>query len=291
MGDILDRGKYARAIFDLLKKLETEAEAAGGQVHLLLGNHEEMNITGVALDQNYVTVEQFKDFLSDSYREKQEKKLKKKGGNGDPNLFWENLMGDEDASKEYTDFFIKNYGLWLIEHNAIEKINDVIFVHGGISLTDSQKKIEDINRTYRTEFRRFIRGEDFRPKMMFVSGAPLWNRRLADANPETDYQNEVDQILANLEAKAIVIAHTPVLVGRENQKRFGGKVWIVDTGISHDVYHGHNSALVIENGNFSIWEDKNEPNTGKKNASIGCFSGLRLGVVFWNFAAGAVRTS
>jgi len=289
MGDVLDRGKYARAIFDLLRKLETEAEAAGGQVHLLLGNHEEMNITGIALENpDYVTVEQFKSFLPDSYREKQEKKLKKKGGNGDPDLFWENLMEDPGASKEYTDFFNKNYGQWLIEHNVVEKINDIVFVHGGISPADSQKKIEDINRAYRTEFERYIRGDNFRPKMLFVSAAPLWNRSLATQN-EADYQDDVDQILANLEATAIVIAHTPVLIDK-NQSRFGGKIWIVDTGIS-SVYKGHNSALVIENGTFSIRGDQYEQNAGKKNASIGCFSGLRLGVVFWNFAAGAIRTS
>src|SRR4030042_2596868 len=45
-GDIMDRGPDARKILDLLIRLEKEAEAAGGMVHVLLGNHEEINLTG-----------------------------------------------------------------------------------------------------------------------------------------------------------------------------------------------------------------------------------------------------
>ena len=39
IGDILDRGDKAKEIFDLLMRLEKEAAAAGGMVHVLLGNH------------------------------------------------------------------------------------------------------------------------------------------------------------------------------------------------------------------------------------------------------------
>ena len=49
-GDVLDRGPDARKVLDLIMKLEKEAEKAGGMVHFLIGNHEEMNITGIALD-------------------------------------------------------------------------------------------------------------------------------------------------------------------------------------------------------------------------------------------------
>ena len=40
LGDILDRGDGERHCMDLLFKLRDEARAAGGQVHVLLGNHE-----------------------------------------------------------------------------------------------------------------------------------------------------------------------------------------------------------------------------------------------------------
>ncbi len=51
-GDILDRGPDSRKVMDLLMRIEDEALAAGGQVHLLLGNHEVMNLVG---DLRYVS--------------------------------------------------------------------------------------------------------------------------------------------------------------------------------------------------------------------------------------------
>ena len=50
LGDVMDRGDHAKMVFDLIKRLETEAKEAGGMVHMLLGNHEEVNIAGSAFD-------------------------------------------------------------------------------------------------------------------------------------------------------------------------------------------------------------------------------------------------
>ena len=59
---------------------EKEAIEAGGLVHMLIGNHEEMNITGIAIDNpRYVTVEQFVSFLPDDFKEKKEKDCKRIG--------------------------------------------------------------------------------------------------------------------------------------------------------------------------------------------------------------------
>jgi hypothetical protein len=52
LGDILDRGDGERHCMDLLFKLKEEAHQAGGQVHVLLGNHEVRNVD---LDFRYVT--------------------------------------------------------------------------------------------------------------------------------------------------------------------------------------------------------------------------------------------
>ncbi|MCW8846185.1 MAG: metallophosphoesterase, partial [Gammaproteobacteria bacterium] len=46
LGDFLDRGPGSRKIMDLLMRLQTQAEKSGGRVHVLLGNHELMNLTG-----------------------------------------------------------------------------------------------------------------------------------------------------------------------------------------------------------------------------------------------------
>jgi hypothetical protein len=52
LGDILDRGDSERYCMDLLFKLKKEAHEAGGQVHMLRGNHEVRNVD---LDFRYVT--------------------------------------------------------------------------------------------------------------------------------------------------------------------------------------------------------------------------------------------
>ena len=62
VGDVLDRGADSRRSLDLIMRLETEAPAAGGRVHLLLGNHEVMNMTG---DLRYVAPGEYQAFAAD----------------------------------------------------------------------------------------------------------------------------------------------------------------------------------------------------------------------------------
>lgn len=50
IGDLLDRGVDVRPVLDLMMSLEEQAEAAGGKVVCLLGNHEGMNLLGIRRD-------------------------------------------------------------------------------------------------------------------------------------------------------------------------------------------------------------------------------------------------
>jgi hypothetical protein len=256
MGDVMDRWNDARDIFKLIRQLEKEAKAAGGMVHQLIGNHEEMNIIGVAIENpDYVTLEQFKSFLSDDYKEKKEKEFKiKNKDDGNYDKLWESLMKEDDAKKEYNKDFNKLVGNWLAEQNVIIKINDTVFVHGGLNLEYASKGLEAINNLYRSEFQKLFRGEDTRRGgIIFAPESPLWNRVLA----ETNNVDEVDKILAVLNAKRMVVAHTPtiprsVATIKTDIKKFGGKVWISDTGIS-TVYHGYLTALIIDkNGRVTV---------------------------------------
>lgn len=62
VGDILDRGPGSRAAMDLLMQMETEAAGAGGMVHVLMGNHEVMNLIG---DVRYVHPGEYASFADD----------------------------------------------------------------------------------------------------------------------------------------------------------------------------------------------------------------------------------
>jgi len=283
MGDIMDRGEDAKDILDLLMRLEKEAAAAGGMVHVLLGNHEELNLTGIVFSSNmdYVTLTQFISFLPEGYRKKQEEALAKKvfkalehdhGARPKPVIdqFWKSVRANPSAQRVYSLNFNEEYGPWLRRQNIAIKINDVVFVHGGIGEKYSKWGLREINDRYRTEltniWREFqgaelpssFRPANVTPSIVYRGDSPLWYRELANV-PEEDLNEELNRILETLGATVMVIAHTPrIPAGPKDMQRFGGRVWIVDTGISR-IYRGRASALFIEEGNFTVWlGDSNE---------------------------------
>ncbi|RZV41415.1 MAG: metallophosphoesterase, partial [Acidimicrobiales bacterium] len=62
LGDILDRGPDSRKSMDLLMKLQSQASKAGGQLHVVAGNHELMNLMG---DLRYVSAGEYAAFAGD----------------------------------------------------------------------------------------------------------------------------------------------------------------------------------------------------------------------------------
>ena len=266
-GDILDRGPAARRIFDLLIRLEQEAEQAGGRVHVLIGNHEEMALAGISFDYpGFVTVDQFQSFLPDAYvEEKVAKFVQKKaaalpaGAEPPPISFaelqeyWQKIMDeDEDARAEYFRFLRAHYGPWLLGRNGVLKINDIVFAHGGLSESFAGIPLEKLNALLRHELNLAMRGVSFRPRILFVRNSPLWYRDLA-LSDEKAIAKEVDRILGKLKARHMVIAHSPHGFGTvRSMERLGGRIWVIDTGISAH-YGGHYSALIIDRQKYTPW--------------------------------------
>ena len=60
-GDITDRGPDSRKIIDHLVGLKKQAKRKGGYVHLLIGNHETMNVVG---DLRYVSAGEYEAFTT-----------------------------------------------------------------------------------------------------------------------------------------------------------------------------------------------------------------------------------
>ncbi len=255
MGDVMDRGTKARAILDLLRRLEGEAARAGGAVHMLLGNHEELNILGYSFEnKGYVTPEQFRDFLPDWIRKRKDAEFRARTESyAEYNRLWEDYMdGNPQARDLYTNTFNRTYGRWLAGRPIVLKINDIVFVHGGLTEALSVLPCETINTSTSVEIERYLRKEDFDWAWLYQPRGPLWYRDLAQT-PEETLRGEVDRILANLKARAIVIGHSPT-PGLEMNFRFGrfeGKVRLVDTGIWMKE-GGRSAALVIENGEFRM---------------------------------------
>lgn len=275
IGDVMDRGDRAKDVLEFLKRLTKEAEAAGGKVHVLLGNHEELNILNRSFEfENYVTVDQFLDFIPDEYRKKREKKIRRKIGisdseqtNSDSDLhpeirvFWENHLKiarqnrDSEAQKKYYEGFIHRYGEWILGLNVVIKINNIIFVHGGISLRNSKKTLKYINDRTRLELRESMaqnlgkrppQTTFRRSEFLYDQNSPLWYREYA-TQKEDVFEDIVIEILNNLQAEHIVTAHTPVAIDDANRmSKFHKRIWIIDTSISEAYEEGALSALIIK---------------------------------------------
>jgi hypothetical protein len=292
LGDVMDRGLRARAILDLLMRLEKEAADAGGMVHMILGNHEEMNITGISLDYpGYVPVEQFVAFLPEDFRREREAQYVKslppqeraraevEGLDifADEGLraFWQNVMDikDHEAQRAYVLGFNDVYGDWLVRKNSVIKINDIVYVHGGLNETLSKWPLREINQVIRDEL-EFFQGRmrnpqqfarPFHPKLVYDPDSPLWFRGLAKKN-EAAAEAELDRILANIGARALVVGHNyfaypggrSPIVTKDFVARFNDKLWIMDTGISGYSFGGPPSALIVEKGLFEVWGETEE---------------------------------
>jgi hypothetical protein len=147
-GDYLDRGPDSRKVMDLFIKLEKQAVEAGGKVHVLLGNHEAMNIIG---DRRYVAIEEYASYIEEdsaTYREKHYKRYISFYG------FENNQESKDKFNKLHPPgyfglhaLFKHNgyYGQWLKDKPFMIIINEQVFTHGGLSKTVGELGLEGIN--------------------------------------------------------------------------------------------------------------------------------------------------
>ncbi len=158
VGDILDRGPDSRDAMDLLMRLETEAEAAGGMVHVLVGNHEAMNLVG---DLRYVAREEFAAFADEETEEERARWLaeyaQRKGSAGDElrREFDERFPAGFFAHRREFEADGK-YGAWLLSQPVVVVINATAFVHGGLSPMITEIGLDGVNGILADELERYV---------------------------------------------------------------------------------------------------------------------------------------
>jgi hypothetical protein len=251
-GDYIDRGKDSRKVMDLLMALEPRAEKAGGRVHALLGNHETMNIYG---DLRYTVKADYDAFRGSDSLELREAALQaalqaqraKGGPQTDAAAFRkkfeeEHPLGWLERQKAFSAE--GKYGKWLRQKNAIVKINDLIFLHGGISPKYASSTLTFINDSIHTELADFSK---LNGGVTTDPDGPLWYRGLAES-PENDraVAGAIDAFLRNQQARRLVIGHTPQVAVLP---RFEGKVILIDVGLSA-FFGGPPAFLLVESGKY-----------------------------------------
>lgn len=242
IGDVVDRGPDSRKVMELLMALEKQAPKTGGYVHCLIGNHEAMNLYG---DLRYVSPGEFAAFRGNESAaqveqlwEQETRKMKPKP---DAAFRAKWMTAHPPGWVEHRAQFGPQgrYGKWIRGHNAVIRINDTLFVHGGISPKYAGKSIRDINRGITEEFSDFAKlAED---GYVRDEQGVLWYRGIAQEDPAL--ANHVQRLLKNFAARRIVIGHTPT--GGKIVSLYGGSVLAIDVGLA-DVYGAHRLALVIE---------------------------------------------
>lgn len=184
LGDVFDRGPNHTELLWLIYKLEAEAARAGGGVHLALGNHEAMVLTG---DERY---------LNPKY----------------PRVAA--LLGVEKHTSLWSEQSL--LGQWLRSKAAVFRLGQYLCLHGGISreLVDRGLTLSAVNQV--------VRGALAEPAALgaqtqFVMGqeGPLWYRGyFRDAAVKGGFklaeQSDIELIRGRFAAQAILVGHTTV---------------------------------------------------------------------------------
>jgi len=181
-GDVFDRGDKVTECLWLLFKLEIQAQKEGGNVHLLLGNHEMM---ALLFDNRYV---------DDKY-----------------------IHAAHAYKYHYSHLFTKNtvLGRWMRARNTVIRINKLLFVHAGLSPKFMEKKlsIQKINEGMRHHINNYTQLVDTSMVDIFLySESPLWYRGYLSRTEKYSRISlkEVVETLDFYEAIVIIFGHTPV---------------------------------------------------------------------------------
>jgi len=200
LGDTFDRGDMVTEVLWHLFGLEKQAAKAGGMVHVILGNHGVM-----VLNKNL-------GYISDKYKKVE-------------------IISNTAYSELYSENSV--LGKWLRSKPISITINDIIFVHAGISIEMVQRNltIDQINQLFADK----IVGKNNvsineNEELDFLCGnfGPLWYRGYFT---DTDFcESTLDSILDFYSKEHIVVGHT---VCEGIQSLFNNKILGADTGIMH----------------------------------------------------------
>ena len=259
-------------MLDLLRRLEGEAERAGGRVLPLLGNHEVMGLLG---DLRYVSPGEYELFRTADSESIRDRVLATLSARAESVARGAKEPFDRDAFRK---LFISQtplgrssgrsrsprrpgYGRWLRARETVVKINGMLFLHGGISPATAALGCEGINDTVRAELKEMpVEAARMATLLSTREDGPLWYRGLA-VDSETELAADLTTMLERWQARAIVIGHTVAPNGRI-ATRFDGRVVQIDTGMLGGAFYpgGRASALEIHDGRFvAIYEDGREP--------------------------------
>lgn len=225
-GDITDRGDESGPIFRALFRLQDEAPRAGGQVILLMGNHELMNLES---DFRYAT-----------------KRDTASLGSGREEAFGPSGWIGQRLRERFQTVALVGPEVGLAQ--------PILYVHAGLmpEISDELAKVEGTGaqkaQLLNSVVRDLLKGPaaEIRaePSPLLGDAGPFWTRQLA-LDREDRICGDLERSLGAFSASRMVVGHTPQEDGKVHQ-RCGGRLVLADTLISA-AYTGvsHPSAVEV----------------------------------------------
>lgn len=255
LGDIVDRGPDSLRIIDHLQRLQRQAPRSGGRVIVLVGNHEAMMMTG---DLRYVHPGEYAAFVTRSSERLRSEVFSRNRPAIEAEYRRDRPTMPPEAIRQAwlraTPLGLVEHqaawspqghlGRWTLTNSAIVKLDDTLFVHGGLSAELAPLGIEEINRRVQLA----LRAQDQAPTSIIGDPlGPLWYRGHVLREPGSDeapstaagqaaqaqrpsIPDELDLVLRSTGARRVVIGHTPSRQGIIVEH--GGKLVRADSAIS-----------------------------------------------------------
>lgn len=216
-GDLFDRGNEVAQYIWLLYKLEYDARSHGGDVHIVLGNHDIMNLKG---DFRYVQPAYMNNaaLLNESYAA---------------------LYGNSTE-----------LGRWLRSKNIVEKIGDLLVLHGGVSpeAISKQFSLERINTSCRPFYDTPTKQIPDSVKAFLGNTGLFWYRDYF--SKDVDCTGAIDSTCSFYGVRQIVVGHT---ITKENIALYRQATIV---GLDVNQHKGQHAAALWERKQWQVTDNK-----------------------------------
>jgi len=256
LGDLPGRGPQTRQAFDLMMRLEKEAAAAGGKCHALIGNHDAGVIYG---DLRNTHPDEYGAFRTADSEPRLQKALDAELASRRSASRVPPTAAETEAAKtlwlaEHPPGFVEHreafgpsgpYGSWIRGHNSIVRINDTLYLHGGIGPKYAARGRTELNNSIRREL---ADPDRLLPGVVTDPLGPLRYRGLVEeAGPALE--PHLQRVLRFHGVRRMVIGHT--VTRTAIMPLFGSRVVNIDIGLSR--FYGRPPAcLVLENASVQV---------------------------------------
>lgn len=217
LGDLFDRGSQVTKLLWFIYQLEKQAKKYGGNIHVVLGNHE---IMVMSKDLKYVS-------------------LKERSIATNYNVTYDYLFHPKKSV----------LGNWLKTKASVLKINDLLFAHGGVinlkekSIKNYNSKVYknmnspiflDLNRK-KPDTLKYKKRDWYNMIQFFYNNkSPFWFRGYVSSD---NFDKELTKTLNKFKAKIHIVAHTPL---KTISQKYDGKL------IATDLYKPATQLLLLK---------------------------------------------